>query len=73
MFVELLEAATVKGKACGKGRIVAEMETRKGIVHAPCGVALWRYVERLHGTGCAHLRFLRVHGLAGDSGAGISP
>ena len=50
-FVELPEAGTVKKKACGKGRVVAELETGKGVVRiyegadaevvrALCGAAL---------------------------------
>ena len=50
-FVELPEAGRGKGKACGKGRVVAEMETGKGVIRvyegadaevirALCGAAL---------------------------------
>ena len=50
-FVELPEAGRGKGKACGKGRVVAELETGKGVVRiyegadaevvrALCGAAL---------------------------------
>ena len=50
-FVELPEAGTAKRKACGKGRVVAELETVKGVIRiyegadaevirALCGAAL---------------------------------
>jgi len=50
-FVELPQTGSGKGKACGKGRVVAELETGKGavriydgadaeVVRALCGAAL---------------------------------